>query len=76
MWSALPLIGFLLPSPMWNLGEKDAVVLLARKPPTVEYFSFTTFALFMPGRGLTFSSLGDSVNSHNIKHTDEGESKA
>ena len=30
MWSALPLIGFLLPSPMWNLGKQDAVVLLAR----------------------------------------------
>ena len=26
----------------------------------------------MPGRGLTFSSLGDSVNNHNIKHTPEG----
>ena len=75
MWSALPLIGFLLPSPMWNLGEKDAVVLLARKPPTVEYFSFTTFALFMPRRSkpiLPFSSLGDSVNNYNIKHAKNG----
>jgi len=73
MWSALPLIGFLLPSPMWNLGEHDAVVLLARVPPAVEYFSFTTFALFMPRRGkplLPFSSLGDSVNNLNIKHHD------
>lgn len=26
MWNALPMMGFGLPSPMWNLGEKDAVV--------------------------------------------------
>lgn len=72
MWSALPLVGFLLPSPMWNLGRDDAVVLLARVPPRVEYFSFTTFALFMPRRKpkpiLPFASLGDSVNSANVKH--------
>lgn len=75
MWSALPLIGFLLPSPMWNLGKQDAVVLLARKPPSVEYFSFTTFALFMPRRSapiLPFSSLGDSTNNANIKHDANG----
>lgn len=74
MWSAMPLIGFLLPSPMWNLGRNDAIVLLARVPPSVEYFSFTTFALFMPRRKpqpiLPFASLGDSVNSANIKHAD------
>ena len=73
MWCTLPFIGFLLPSPMWNLGEHDAVVLLSRVPPAVEYFSFTTFALFMPRRGkplLPFASLGDSVNNMNIKHED------
>lgn len=70
MWCALPLLGFLLPSPMWNLGEHDAVVLLSRLPPQVEYFSFTTFALFMPRRHrplLPFASLGDSVNNANIR---------
>jgi len=59
----------------WNLGAHDAVVLLARKPPAVEYFSFTTFALFMPRRGrpmLPFASLGDSVNSANLQHADDG----
>lgn len=72
MWNALPLLGFLLPSPMYNLGRHDAVVLLSRLPPQVEYFSFTTFALFMPRRGLPFSSLGDSVNNLNINHTASG----
>ena len=28
MWSALPLVGFLLPSPMWSLGRRDAVVYM------------------------------------------------
>ena len=73
MWSALPLVGFLLPSPMWSLGRRDAVVLLSRLPPAVEYFSFTTFALFSPRRGkpiLPFASLGDSVNNANIRHAD------
>jgi hypothetical protein len=46
--------------------------MLSRLPPKVEYFSFTSFALFVPGRGLPFSSLGDSVNSMNVKHTVEG----
>jgi hypothetical protein len=71
MWSTLPLIGFLLPSPMWSLGAHDAVVLLSRVPPEVDYFSFTTFALFTPRRNkpiLPFASLGDSVNNKNIKH--------
>ena len=75
MWNALPLVGFLLPSPMWSLGRHDAVVLLARRPPEVEYFSFTTFALFMPRRGkplLPFSSLGDSFNNLNLRSTDDG----
>ena len=75
MWNALPLLGFFLPSPMWSLGSTDAVVLLARRPPSVEYFSFTTFALFMPRRSqpaLPFSSLGDSFNSLNLRHTDDG----
>jgi hypothetical protein len=69
MWNALPLAGLLLPSPMWSLGREDAVVLLARVPPPVEYFSFTTFALFMPRRGkplLPFSSLGESVSSAHL----------
>lgn len=72
MWYALPAFGFGLPSPMWHLWRKDAVVLLARLPPQVTYFSFTTFALWMPRRGLPFSSLGDSVNNLNIKHTEHG----
>ena len=75
MWNALPLLGFLLPSPMWSLGNSDAVVLLARRPPSVEYFSFTTFALFMPRLAkpaLPFSSLADSFNNLNLRHTDEG----
>ena len=72
MWNALPAFGFLLPSPIWNLRKHDAVVLLSRLPPKVEYFSLTTFALWMPKRGLPFSSLGDSVNNLNIKHTSNG----
>jgi hypothetical protein len=72
MWNALPLFGYLFPSPMWSLKRDDAVVLLSRLPPDVEYFSFTTFALFMPSRGLPFSSLGDSVNNLNIKTTESG----
>jgi len=72
MWNALPLFGFLIPSPMWHLRRHDAVVLLSRLPPRVEYFSFTTFALFSPRRGLPFSSLGDSINNLNIKHSDLG----
>lgn len=72
MWNALPAFGYLLPSPMWNLRRHDAVVMLARLPPRVEYFSFTSFALWMPRRGLPFSSLGDSINTLNIQHTDGG----
>ena len=69
MWNALPLAGLRRPSPMGSLGRADAVVLRARVPPPVEYFSFTTFALFMPRRGkplLPFSSLGDSVSSAHL----------
>ena len=77
MWNALPLLGFLLPSPMWSLGREDAVVLICRVPPKVDYFSFTTFALFVPRRLggqplLPFSSLGDSVNNLNVKATEDG----
>lgn len=69
MFNALPLLGFLLPSPVWSLGAKDAVVLLARLPPHCEYFSFTTYAMFMPRYPpLPFASLGDSINHANIKH--------
>ncbi|CAJ1449109.1 unnamed protein product, partial [Effrenium voratum] len=50
MWMALPAFGFLLPSPMWHVQPQDAVVLLARRPPEVEYFSFTSFALWVPRR--------------------------
>ena len=32
MWNALPLMGVGLPSPMWSLGEQDAVVMLSRLP--------------------------------------------
>ena len=38
------------------------MVLIAREPPNVEYFSFTSFALWVPRKGLQFSSLADSVN--------------
>lgn len=38
------------------------MVLIAREPPSVEYFSFTSFALWVPRKGLQFSSLADSVN--------------
>ena len=72
MWLAFPLLGFLLPSPMWRLGAHDAIVLLSRVPPATTYFSFTSFALFMPRRGLPFSSLGDSVNNLNIRADEHG----
>ncbi|CAK9080736.1 unnamed protein product [Durusdinium trenchii] len=52
--------------------RQDAVVLIARRPPSVEYFSFTSFALWVPRRGLQFSSLGDSVNNLNLQQTEEG----
>lgn len=39
---------------------------------TQRYFSFTTFALWMPKRGLPFSSLGNSVNNMNINRTEDG----
>ena len=68
MFNALPLLGFLLPSPVWSLGAQDAVVLLARVPPPCEYFSFTTYAMFRPqSPALPFASLGDSINHLNIK---------
>ena len=63
MYNILPL-GGLLPSPMWRLQPHDAVVLLFKRPPKVEYFSFTTFCLGSWKRGLVFASLGDSLNSH------------
>ena len=69
MFNALPFLGFLLPSPIWSLGPRDAVVLLARLPPKCEYFSLTTYAMFMPRYPpLPFASLGDSINHANIKH--------
>jgi len=70
LWNALPLLfGKWLPSPMWNLKRRDAVVLISRIPPPVEYFSLTTFALWSPRHGFSFSSLGDSFNNLNIQHT-------
>ena len=72
MYVTLPLFGFLLPSPMWHMKQNDAAVLISRVPPEVEYFSYTTFSLWKPKTGLPFGSLGDSVNNHNIRQTDEG----
>mmetsp|Transcript_24329 Transcript_24329/g.36081 ORF Transcript_24329/g.36081 Transcript_24329/m.36081 type:complete len:852 (+) Transcript_24329:171-2726(+) len=72
MYVTLPLFGFLLPSPMWNLKQNDAVVLISRLPPELDYFSFTTFALWIPKTRFPFGSLGDSLNNFNIKHTDDG----
>lgn len=72
MWLALPAFGFFLPSPMWHMKRQDAVLLIARRPPEVDYFSFTSFALWVPRRGLQFSSLGDSVNNLNLKQTEDG----
>eukprot|EP00434_Breviolum_minutum_P039856 symbB.v1.2.035399.t1/scaffold4703.1/size36139/2 len=72
MWMALPAFGLFLPSPMWHMKRQDAVVLIARRPPSVEYFSFTSFALWVPRRGLQFSSLGDSVNNLNLNQTESG----
>ena len=63
MYNILPLGGgILVPSPFWSLKPNDAVVLIFKRPPPVEYFSFTTFCLFSWKRGLVFSSLGDSLN--------------
>ena len=74
MFSVLPLWGFLFPSPIYHIRQQDAVVLLARVPPEVEYFSFTTFAAWLPRRAIPipFSSLGDSVNNLNIRRTGDG----
>jgi len=72
MYVTLPLFGFLLSSPMWHMERKDAAVLISRKPPEVEYFSYTTFSLWKPKTGLPFASLGDSVNNLNIHHADDG----
>ncbi|KAL7545331.1 hypothetical protein ACHAWF_008682 [Thalassiosira exigua] len=66
MYSLLPL-GGLLPSPMWRLRPHDAVVLIFKRPPPVEYFSATTFCLASRKRGFVFASLGDSLNSYNSK---------
>ena len=69
MYSVLPLWGFLpLPSPMWRLRHHEAVVLLTKHPPTVDYFSVTTFCLWSRRRGFVFASLGDSVNSQTVRH--------
>ena len=71
MYNVLPLLGCwfpsFLPSPMWRLKHHDAVVLLAKQPPDVDYFSFTTFCLWNWKRGFVFGSLGDSVNSQTIR---------
>lgn len=68
LFNALPLLGFLLPSPIWGLGAHDAVVLIARVPPPCDYYSLTTYAMFMPRYpALPFASLGDSVNNANLK---------
>ena len=50
MFQVMPLWGFLFPSPIYHIRQQDAVVTLARRPPEVEYFSFTTFAAWLPGR--------------------------
>ena len=76
MYSVLPILGrwfpSFLPSPMWRLQHHDAIVLLAKQPPDVDYFSFTTFCLWTWKRGFVFASLGDSVNSQTIHPDDEG----
>ena len=69
MFNVFPLYGWLLPSPIYPMRRDAAVVLLSRLPPRVEYFSFTTFAAWIPRRGVVFSSLADSVNNHNINAT-------
>ena len=57
MFQVLPLWGFLFPSPIYHIRQQDAVVTLARRPPEVEYFSFTTFAAWLPGREVPVRSL-------------------
>ena len=60
MFQVMPLWGFLFPSPIYHIRQQDAVVTLARRPPEVEYFSFTTFAAWLPGREVPvpYSSIG------------------
>ena len=72
MWTALPLLRWLLPCPLWHVRRHDAVVLLARVPPPLEYFSLTTFAFWTPTRGAVFGSLGDAVNHLNVKRDADG----
>eukprot|EP01047_Picozoa_sp_COSAG01_P095191 COSAG01_NODE_25943_length_728_cov_1.141494_1_plen_197_part_10 len=72
MFNVLPLWNFALPSPIYHVRARDAVVLLSRLPPRTVYFSFTTFAAWLPRRGVAFSSVGDSVNNLNINSTADG----
>ena len=53
---------------MWRLrNTNDVVVLIGQIPPTAEYYSFTTFALWRP-YSFIFASLGDSANTFNLKY--------
>lgn len=51
-----------VPSPMWRLEHRDAVVLIFDRPPPMEYFSFTTNCFHTKRRGFVFASLGDTLN--------------
>uniref|UniRef100_A0A7S3TTK8 Uncharacterized protein n=1 Tax=Emiliania huxleyi TaxID=2903 RepID=A0A7S3TTK8_EMIHU len=72
MFTVLPFLGFALPSPIMHVRQRDAVVLLARRPPSAEYFSFTTFAAWTPRRGVVFGSLADSVNHLSLNASASG----
>ena len=52
--------------PLWQLEEREAIVLLSCTPPPADYFSYRSY-LFSTFNGIrqriVFASLGDSINN-------------
>lgn len=61
-----------IPTPTWQLDEKDAIVFFGCTPPPAEYFSFRSY-VFRTSQTLhssiVFASLGDSTNNLVINTT-------
>jgi hypothetical protein len=52
----------------WQLREDEAIVLVGNTPPSVQFFSYQTFMILLPGSTKRMgAAVGDSINIGTIK---------
>lgn len=57
-------------SPIFQLREDEAIVIIGVTPPPAKYFSYTPYLaskMYPDGRKPVFASLGDAINNTTVK---------